>query len=483
MKGSGRSLAWNIALLTVSPLLRAAVALPLAGFVAHSLGVDGYGRFNFALSFAVLFSVIANIGLNETFLRRAATDPPDLPRLWSSVLAGKVLLVAGYVTILGILATGLGHDSGLVWLILVMAAYQGIQSLENTSVAVFSARQDMKVVAGIGAAKVFAEVAVTVLVLLAGAQAFGLAVSRMALGAVAMLAAAVAVRRWVRLPLVRPSAAGVRPLVAPGLSFATIAAVACINDRAGVLVLERMHGLGAVAMFSAAMMLTERVSLFLPAIQNALFPFFSAMGREEEHRFASSLARAIHYQCLLAIGLGLGVSLVGPWALRLVFPRSFDAVGPVLEVMGIAVAVRTLNGLLTTALLARGRERAIVRVSVLQCVVNVGSALVLVGRFGAAGLAWALGISEGVVLLSLIALLRRRGTLDAPQLTRLAVPAVCGLALFAAFTAVPNGRDSLVMPLAFAAAYVPLLVAARALSREDIGYFAAVLVRRARQQP
>lgn len=467
----------NIVLLMLSPLLHAVLSLPLAGFVAYHLGVDGYGQFNFALSVAVLFSVTGNAGLNETLLRRAAADPPDLAALWSSVLAGKVVLVAGYVAILGLVATALGQTGPALGLVLVMGVYHGVQSLENTSLVLFSGRQDMKPVAGLGAAKVIADVLLTVLVLLAGAQAFGLAVSRAALGGVAMLAAFVAVRRWLRLPFVRPSLAHVRPLLAPGLSFALIAAIGSMNARAGVLVLERAHGLAAVGIFSAAMVLTERLYLFLPAIQDALFPFFSAMRAEEEAQFTSSLARTIRYQCLLAIGLGLGVTLVGPWALRLVFPPSFGGVRAVLEVLGIAVALHTLGGLLRTALLARGCERAVARVATLQCVVNLAAAAVLVGPLGAVGLAWASGLSEGVALLALVALLWRRGSVRAADLAPLAVPALCGLALFAAFAAIPNARDSLVVPVAVAAAYPPLLFAARAISREDVQYFASALAR------
>ena len=178
MMPSGGRVVRNMAVLTVSPLLRVLVGIPLAGFVAHSLDVKGYGEFNFALAFAILFGVVANLGLNETFLRTMARDPSSAGRLWSSVLVAKVGLLGGYLAILCALAEILGYPGRMVVLIVLMGVYQGVMSLENTSMALFSSRQQMKPVAGFGSAKFIVEVGVTVTVLFAGATALGLAMSR-----------------------------------------------------------------------------------------------------------------------------------------------------------------------------------------------------------------------------------------------------------------------------------------------------------------
>src|SRR5438105_1341905 len=194
MMPSGGRVMRNMAVLTVSPLLRVLVGIPLAGFVAHSLDVKGYGEFNFALAFAILFGVVANLGLNETFLRTMARDPSSAGRLWSSVLVAKVGLLGGYLAILCALAEILGYPGRMVVLIVLMGVYQGVMSLENTSMALFSSRQQMKPVAGFGSAKFIVEVGVTVTVLFAGATALGLAMSRAVVGLIAVVAAIVVAR-------------------------------------------------------------------------------------------------------------------------------------------------------------------------------------------------------------------------------------------------------------------------------------------------
>jgi O-antigen/teichoic acid export membrane protein len=479
---SGRRIVHNILLLTLSPLLRVLVSVPLAGLIARQLGVEGYGELNFALAFAALLGVTANLGLNETFLRTAAQQPAGVPRLWSSVLVVKLALVGGYLGILLVLAQLFGHSGRMVALILLLGVYQGGLSLENTTFAVFSARQRMKPVAGLGTAKFVVEVAVTVAVLLAGATAVGLAASRALVGVVAVGAVIILARRSLGIRFGSPSATAVRPLVVSGLSFAAITTLWSIQTRAGVLLLAYAHGLEAVALFSAAMVPVERLFMFFPAIQDAMYPVFSAFEKDDAARFESTLARSVRYQCLFGVGLGLGVSLAGPWALRLLFPVGLHAAGAVLEILGIAVTLRALNVLLTTAALARGLERPVMWITVFQCVATVSSAALLVGPFGAPGLAWATVVSDAACLLALVAMLCRRGALRTPHLAYFIPPAAAGVVLFLACDALPSGRDGLLVPLAFAAGYPVFLVLSRVVSREDLGYLMAVVARDGRSR-
>ncbi len=468
----------NLMLLTVSPLLRILVGIPLAGFVAHHLDVQGYGELNFALAFAALFGVAANLGLNEAFLRTAAREPAGVARLWSSAIATKWGLLVAYLAILVILSKVFGYSSWMVVLILLTGVYQGGMSLENTTLALFSARQQMKPVAAFGSTKFLVEVALTLSVLLAGASVLGLVAARAVLGLVGIVAAIVVARAVLGIRFAAPSARLMRPLMISGLSFAAMTTLWPIQARTGVLLLGHAHGLEAVALFSTAMMPVERLFLFLPVIQDAFYPMFSALGTDQSARFDSMLATSLRYHCLAAGGLGLGVSLAGPWALRLVFPSAFHGAGSIIEVLGIAVGLRVITVLLTTAALARGLERTMVRITVLQTIVAVGGAACMVGRFGALGLAYATVLTEATCLIALLAVLYHRGTLRTEHLTYLIGPAAASVVLFGIFSAVPSGRDSIVTTAAIAAAYPLFLLVSRALSRDDLSLLLAAVSRR-----
>jgi O-antigen/teichoic acid export membrane protein len=467
----------NILWLGLSPLLRALIGIPVAGFVAHALGLAGYGEFNFALSFVVLFGVVANPGVNEALVRTVARRPGDVSRVWSSVVVLKVGLFALYVCVAVAAALLLGYGTSLVFLIAVMAAYQGLFSLENSARALFAGNQEMKPIAGYESIRAAFEISLTVVVLLLGVKVFGLAVSRVVLGLMGVGAYMVLIRRRFHLTLTEPSASVAGGLITSGMGFAAIALVGSINSRAGFLVLEHARGIEAVAIFSAAMAPVERLALFLPAIEGALFPFFSSIKVQDEGRFAAAVARVFRYQVLIAVGLGLSVSLLGPWVLRLVFPAEFAGAWPVLEVLGIAVALRAFNGLLTTTVLAQGLDRHIAWISVARCGTMLAAATALAAPMGAVGLAWATGLSEGVAAITLLAVLRRRGSLRVLRPASLVVPALLGAAIFVGFHLVPTGRESPMMPLLFATAYPLLLVGSRMVSREDLTYLLGLVVK------
>jgi O-antigen/teichoic acid export membrane protein len=476
---ASRKVVKNIFWLALEPGIRVLIAIPLAGFVAHKLGVTIYGEFNYALSFVMLFSVATNLGLSEVLLRTVARHPPDMPRLWSSVLVLKGFLLAAYLTILWGASVLLGQTHHVLLLILLLGLYQGLLSLDNTARAVFGGNQEMKAIAGLGSFKAFAEVAVTVGVLLLGAQALGLAASRVGLGLVGLVGTLWLTWRHFGVRFGRPSVAMAAPLIVPGLSFAVATALWSVNSRAGILILERVRGLDDVGLFTAAMAPVDKIFQFLPAIELALFPFFSSIGDEEGERMASSLSRALRYQAVLSVGLGVCVSVLGPWMIRLVFPRDFSQAMAVLEVLGLSVTVRAVRTLLSTAVGARGGERALAWITGAQCVVTLGLTGLLARSQGAVGLAWALTASETTALVLFLVVLARRHSLSFFKPTAFFAAVAAGIAAYLPYHLVPGATTSLFLPPLFAALYPVLLFAFGAITKEDLGYFAEMARRRA----
>jgi PST family polysaccharide transporter len=466
--------------LALEPALRILIGIPLAGFVAHELGVTGYGEFNFALSFVILFGVLANLGLTEMLLRTVARNPPDLSALWSSVMGVKALLFCFYVGVVVLVANAFGYGPRIVTLILLMAIYQGTLSLDLSARAVFGGKQEMKAIAGLSSAKAVAETGVTVGVLLLGAKALGLAAARVALGFVGLVATVLLTRQRFGIRMKRPSSEIARGLLVPGLSFAAIAVIRAVDTRAGILVLERVRSIEDVALFSAAMAPVERIFQFLPAIEMALFPFFSAFREEDDEHYTWSLARALRYQAMLAAGLGLATSLLGPWLLGMLFPASFHEAWPVLKVLGLGVALHTVNNVLTTAASARGLEKIVSRVIAVQCLLNVGTALYLAKAYGALGLGCAVVTSETAALVLLLTVLGRRGSLRAVRPVALAAPAILAALVFFGATWLSSVWSPLLAPPLVAGLYPLLAVAFGIFSREDREYFAGVIARRAR---
>src|SRR3954464_7713398 len=136
-----KSISW----LAVGPLLRLLIGIPLTGFTAHYLGLVGYGEFSLALSLSVMFSALANLGLNDVLVREVAQRPGDTESLWTSVVAFKVALLASYIALVAVVAWLLGYSSTLFRMVLLLSAMQGSLSLDNSARAVFLGQQHTRI--------------------------------------------------------------------------------------------------------------------------------------------------------------------------------------------------------------------------------------------------------------------------------------------------------------------------------------------------
>ena len=114
----------NIFWLTLEPLISGVVSIALSGFVATRLGLIGYGQFTFSLSFVILFSVIANLGMNDVLTRAIARQPDDIATLWSSVISAKLVLLVLYVGTVIVAGYALGYERPLVLVIGLAGVFQ-----------------------------------------------------------------------------------------------------------------------------------------------------------------------------------------------------------------------------------------------------------------------------------------------------------------------------------------------------------------------
>lgn len=467
----------SISWLMLGPLLRLVLAIPLAGFTAHHLGLAGYGEFMLAFSFAAMFGVLANFGLNDVLVRAVAQRPAEAQSLWASVFTFKLGLWIGYVGVVTSLAWALGYTPRLLMLVLLLSAMQGALSLDNSARAVFLGQQYAGVLGKIDIFKVALETTATITVLLVGYGAVMLAGVRFTTAGV-MIACTflVLVRRlhmrW-RTPQLRLALA----LLPAGLRFASVSVVQAIYDRVGFLILGHVLGAQAVALVGAATVIIERMNWFLPSVLSVIFPVFSRLHVAARERLDAVFTRAFRYQTVLAVGCGLGVSVLGPWAIRLIFPAQFWTAEAIIRVLGWGCVAHLLASFCATVLQSLGKERQVSGIALLQCAVYLSTALLFIHSWGLMGFAWAYVTAETVAMMLYFVVLTRAGLLSEKHLRSMLLTLGAGMAVFGAVVLTPGSREHLAALLGLLLCYPLLLVLTRRISVEDMRYLHGVWTR------
>lgn len=460
----------NLGWLLIGPVFRLAIGIPLAGFTAHHLGLESYGELNLALSLVVLFGVLANLGLNEVLTRLVAQRPEEAQTLWTSVLTFKAGPLSLYIAVLGAVGWLLGYSEDVLWMVLLLGVAQWLMSLDNASRAVFAGRQQMGVLGGADFVKVAIESILWFSVLALGYGAISLAGVRVVIAVFGFVWVTMLLASKLQIRLAWPDWRHATSMLPAGCQFATTSALTSIYERIGVVLLVHLVGPQAVALVSTATTLTEKIFWLVPSVQGAIFPFFSRLHVTERERFGSAFARVLRYQVLIAVGCGLGVSLLGPWVIRFVFPEAFWTAGMVVEVLGWVCVPKLVSSLFVTVLQSLSRERQVSRVSAIQCGVYIIATFVCVSAWGVLGFAWAYLVAESIGVGIYAGCLWRTGAFGEAEIGVLASILSCGVALFFATILFPGGRENFLVVIGVLLCFPALLVISRGVSREDVRY-------------
>lgn len=120
------------------------VLLLLSILIARYLGVSGYGQFSFALSFTMLFSVLADLGLNMLSTREIAREPAHVHKYISTIATLKILLGLGTFAVIFSIAQWINKPDQIKTLIYLFSGYIILNSINDFFVSVFRAHEEIE---------------------------------------------------------------------------------------------------------------------------------------------------------------------------------------------------------------------------------------------------------------------------------------------------------------------------------------------------
>lgn len=132
--------------LAVAEVVQGGIGFLVAVWLARHFGPTIYGKFVFALSFAALFSILADFGFGALTIREIARDKSKTAQYIDNIVAMKLIL--GLVT-LGIIALAiqfLGKEPEVVKLVYFLGIYAIINTFATFFQSIFQANEKMQCV-------------------------------------------------------------------------------------------------------------------------------------------------------------------------------------------------------------------------------------------------------------------------------------------------------------------------------------------------
>ncbi len=396
----------NITWLTASSLLvRPLWFVFITAFCMRVLGTSGYGVMTAALSLMAIASLFSDLGTFEYTVREVARDGDRAPRFFSNFMPAKAVLAALAWTGGLVVGWGLGYvgsdflalgAAGLYVMALRLTEYcrAFYRAFEVMHYEAISVVLEKALVVGLGV--LFLLRLRTTEGVLAG-MALGMAVG-MGLNIVWVHLRVAPVRLAVLdLPFLRVA-------FRQALPFGVMTLFAIVFLSSGTVLLEALEGEAAAGQYGAAYRLLEALQVLPATVVAAVFPRLSSLHQQRESdAFRHILRRSLLLTGLASAVVAVALALLAPAIIHLLDPSgAFDEAAALLRIIIWNFPLMTLSYVLHTALIALDQQRFMAVVLGAAAVLLIGLNVLFIPVYSYFAPAWALVVSQSLVLVSYV---------------------------------------------------------------------------------
>jgi O-antigen/teichoic acid export membrane protein len=417
MHGLARRVARNTAAQAAGKAAVLAIGAASIAVTTRYLGTAGYGSFALALALVQMLGVLADAGLSAVVVREISREPERTASLVGNALTVRLLLGLGVVALAALLALVLPYSPD-VRRAVVIAGVPFLLGLASSSVAaVFQARLQMwrASVADV-AGRLAAFVALVVVV--TADLGFLAVVATTAVGAAVALAVSLALVRELAPVGPRTDRQEWRELVIAGVPIGVTLAVNEVYFRADTFILSLFRPFSEVGLYTFAYRVYELLALFPAIVMTSIFPLLSRFVGARRDAAQRVIDAAADLFVAVGVPIAAGGLVLAPELVRVVAGEEFAHAATPLRLLLCASTPAWISGLLGYALIAAGRQRSVLVLSIAALTLNVALNLALVPSYGPDAAA-AVALGSELLLVTGGWVLVRRQLAIAPRLALL----------------------------------------------------------------
>jgi O-antigen/teichoic acid export membrane protein len=371
------------------------IALVTQIIAARFLGGEGYGIFSFAFAATGTLIIFIDAGLSIFLTREVSRHPQNASGYLHNVLVMKLKLSLAT----GLVLAGALWISALEQVSLLSAVAIGLALMINgyteMYMAVFRAFERMRIVSILLIAQRILFFFLGLAVLLQGGDVVIFSTAFF-VSAVLILVAA---HRQMVVNYSEPSPPAsdrqlVREIFNGALPLCGLLLFTYIYFRIDAVLLFFLRGKLETGWYSAAFKLIENISWLIASIRLGVFPVLSKTFKEGSDHYQKIWQQTVRYLLLISIPLAVGMMLLAPRLLGLLYGASFEAGGTVLMIMSLGFPLLCLNDLAAYLLLSQNKTRSVLQITGGAAVFNVLLIVFLIPKWGMEGAAAAATLTQ-----------------------------------------------------------------------------------------
>jgi O-antigen/teichoic acid export membrane protein len=371
-------------------LLAAQIITRIAGFITailltNYLDVDAFGRYNFLLAYATLFTPLCDLGIDVFIIRELSIHPER-----QGVAVGTAFILKSGLFFLNILVVTASFyfffgTTSLLPLVFLVSILLSLRTAAGTFSGLFRAHQQLTLDSLLQiSAKLFDLVAVIVALLLK-AELFLLFQVLIVSSFFQLVYAFTIARRHSYLESCSIDRTYALSLLKGGLPFVLTSISVMIYFQIDAVMLSTLVGEHETGIYRSATNLVFSLGAFSAAVVIALFPMIAQKyntNREEAVKVASN---AMFYSLLIAVPIAVGTTVLADPLIRFLYKSSYAEASVSLRILAWWIPVSFATNIFGHILGAIGLQRKVLLISILNAVFNVAANCYFIPKFGAVG--------------------------------------------------------------------------------------------------
>ena len=386
----------NMRVQAASHVASLALGLAMAAVLSRHLGVEGYGQFNYVFAFFYFFLTLNDFGVDIVVLREISQQRERAGQIIGAMLSFKVLLAAVWMLTVWTVIAFMGFQGELRTGLMVYALILPIVALQLPG-AIFRALLKMEYPSVIGFFNRCMALVLVVVVAWLGYGLVGLISALVTVELISLLVMLRYARRYVTTEW-RFDLRLWRTVLRSSVPIAVATMLTAVINRIDFLMLERMTNLTQVGLYAAAYKITNLLEAFPQMIMATMYPLMSRYATTDAVSLRGVARQSRLILATAAVPVGLGVTLLGPLVIRLLFGDAYAEAGLALQILiwsTVCIYMAITGGSL---LIALGREKLNLAILGVAATINVGLNLFWIPRWGFLGAASATTVTYIVIL-------------------------------------------------------------------------------------
>lgn len=466
---TGKRIVKNSVVLYISHILSKLINLALVIILTRMLGTKGYGIYNFAFAFVILFMVLGNMGLNSLLTRDIARKKTDINQYLGSSIPLIIYLSVIIVIMINVIVFFTHWTETQKLAISIFSIYLVFDNFSRHFISVFRAFEKMEYEALTNLSERTLMLAITIFMWRTNHGLILLLWSYVFIEFFKALIAFIFLRRFFQKIVWRWMHPETLTFLKSAYPFALMSIFGTVSGRIDTIMIKIFHTDQLVGLYNAGHKLIESITFIPENFAMALFPAFSILYLSQKKKFKITFDRSFLFITILAFPIAAGLFILAPQIIDLLFEPEFSQSAIALRWLAIALGLIFFKLLFSTTLNAIEKQNLVAAITGISMLVNVALNYFLIPEYEILGASLATIISEftAVILVTVAAFKIMESKIQFGSLLKTML-ATGGMALFLLYF--KNWNVFILISIA-TIFYFILIFLFRAISMADIRLF------------